>query len=551
MGIPPTRPREKPEQGMPPQIDKLEHARQTSESRGVIHAMVDGVMIYDNSGCVQQANPAAVNLLGFDPTAWSLADAIRSLNARRWDGQPISVSHSPVARALRGETVTNERLILTNAQGQDFTILTSASPLFMNDRLVGVVNVFQDFSEREHLMRQLQDQAAELAGRTRELTSLLEISRSFASILDLDPLLALVLGQLQVIINCTGAAIFVPDGDDIVMLGYRGSVSQDQVRGFRAPLCESPLYQKVVQQKEPVIISDLANDTPLSAAYRQLAATEVKYTLDGARSVMGVPLLVAGRLIGMLRLDRAEPHFFTPRHAEFALAIAQHAAAAIENARLYENKQRIVALEERQRLARELHDSVSQSLYGIVLGVHAARKMPTDDRDRIRDTLDYVLTQAETALTEMRALIFELRPETLAREGLVTALDRQAAAIRLRYCIDLTTELGVEPDIPLDMKGELYRIGQEALRNAAKHAKATHLSLRLYSGPDEIGLEVIDDGIGFDPSTPFPGHLGLESMRERAARRNGRLEVMSAPGRGTRICVRFLLSSTVLAPRPL
>jgi signal transduction histidine kinase len=198
----------------------------------------------------------------------------------------------------------------------------------------------------------------------------------------------------------------------------------------------------------------------------------------------------------------------------------------------------LAALEERQKLARELHDSVSQALYGISLGAHAARTALDRDPGQLAEPLDYVLSLAEAALAEMRALIFELRPESLETEGLVSALTKQAAAIQARHNIVVSTELGGEPELPLQVKQEHYRIAQEAMHNTVKHAHASKIDLKLQEITDAVTLEVRDDGVGFDSSASFPGHLGLHSMRERVTNVRGTFEIASAPGAGTRIAVR-------------
>ena len=206
-----------------------------------------------------------------------------------------------------------------------------------------------------------------------------------------------------------------------------------------------------------------------------------------------------------------------------------------------EQAQHLAALEERQHLARELHDSLSQALYGIALGTHTAREFLDADRGKVVEALDYVLALADAGLTEMRALIFDLRPESLELEGLVRALTKQVGAVRARYDLETGTELCDEPDVPLEAKEAIYRIAQEALNNTVKHASARRVSLRLCRGDAKVVLEVSDDGVGFDPQTLRPGHLGLSSMRERAARLGGHLEIHSAPGSGTRVRAEFPL----------
>ncbi len=184
--------------------------------------------------------------------------------------------------------------------------------------------------------------------------------------------------------------------------------------------------------------------------------------------------------------------------------------------------------------ARELHDSVSQAPYGISLGAHAARTALERDPQHVAEPLDYVLTLAEAALTELCALIFELRPESMETEGLIAALTRQAAATQARHEIAVPTSLGDEPDLPLHVKQELYRIAQEAMHNTVKHARAGRIELRLEQTTGVIMLEVCDNGAGFDTSASFPGHLGLHSMRERVTNLGGTFEIESTPGQGTR-----------------
>jgi PAS domain S-box-containing protein len=202
------------------------------------------------------------------------------------------------------------------------------------------------------------------------------------------------------------------------------------------------------------------------------------------------------------------------------------------------------ALEERQRLARELHDSVSQALYGITLGAQTALDALTHDetKDAAVEATRYVLGLSEAGLAELRALIFELRPESLAQEGLVAAIKRQVAATRAGGALDVSTDLCSEPDLPLESKEALYRISQEGLHNVAKHAHARSVRVKLTQSDAEVELEIADDGRGFDSSAEYPGHLGLTSMRERASGIGGEFVILGAPGQGTTLRVRAPLA---------
>jgi signal transduction histidine kinase len=219
---------------------------------------------------------------------------------------------------------------------------------------------------------------------------------------------------------------------------------------------------------------------------------------------------------------------------------AEQARRREQETRLFsEQAQQFAAFQERQRLARELHDSVSQGLYGIKLGAYMVREALDSDPVEAIDPLEYVIALTEAGLAEMRALIFELRPESLASEGVIAAITKQVDVLRTRYKLSVDTQLSEEPPLSLERKQALYRITQEALHNIVKHACASNVTVRLSSQEGQLILEVCDDGKGFDPTGPFPGHLGLISMQERAAQMGGACFIESAEGRGTffRVCI--------------
>jgi signal transduction histidine kinase len=255
--------------------------------------------------------------------------------------------------------------------------------------------------------------------------------------------------------------------------------------------------------------------------------------------VYSLPLVSRGRALGAIFfcfLPNEEPG---EDERTFLRAIADGAAIAVENAGLLAEAREKAALEERQRLARELHDSVSQALYGIALGAQTALERLEDNPPGAGEPLDYVLSLAEAGMAEMRALIFELRPESLEEEGLVAALGKQVAALEARHGIEVEDDLCEEPPVPLPVKEAIYRITQEALHNTVRHARAAKVSIGLARDPDSTSVEIRDDGLGFDAGADFPGHLGLRSMRERAARLGGTLEVSSSPGLGTTVRARI------------
>jgi signal transduction histidine kinase len=371
--------------------------------------------------------------------------------------------------------------------------------------------------------------------RTREIKTLLDITRNVASTLELQPLLNLILEQLKGVVDYQNAGLYTIDGDTFISEGYRGPLQQEAVLHRRIPFSLLPLHTKAVRDQVPFIIDDLHTMDPHSE-FGEGAALILKQSRDKTCAWLGVPLIVKDRVIGMLSMSSEQPGYYSERHADLAMAIATQAAVALENAKLYERAQEVATLEERQRLARELHDSVSQALYSIGLAANAARLLIDRDPPQAAAPLDYLIALAEAGMTEMRALIFELRPDSLEQEGLIAALEKQAAALSARHRIAVISELGAEPALPLEVKEALYRIGQEALHNVVKHARAKQVEIRLAVNPEKVILRVADDGKGFHVDGAFPGHLGLRSMRERAARLDGALEIISTPGQGTCVC---------------
>jgi PAS domain S-box-containing protein len=391
-----------------------------------------------------------------------------------------------------------------------------------------LVGVAHDITERVRAQQLLEERVATLSGIAGELT----MERQMESVLD-D--LARSVVNTSTAVAC--GVVLIGEQEGAVNLfgsyglpeGYTASLSEAYRAGVTSPSLEA------FRTRRPVLVRDLRSlilADPLYTSvhhYVREAPWDVTYSL---------PLITRGRALGAIFfcfLPDAEPG---EDEKVFLRAVADQAAVAVENARLFSEARGKAALEERQRLARELHDSVSQALYGIALGVETARELLPDDPERAAEPLDYATTLAEAGMTEMRALIFELRPESLEKEGLVAALEKQAAAVQARHGIRVEAELDREPGVSLEVKEALYRVAQEALHNTVKHARATNVKLKLEESPEGLTLGISDDGVGFDSRKEFPGHLGLKSMRERATRLGGALEVASEPGQGVRIIAR-------------
>jgi signal transduction histidine kinase len=256
------------------------------------------------------------------------------------------------------------------------------------------------------------------------------------------------------------------------------------------------------------------------------------------RTFLGVPIVANESVIGAFYLTEKQRGVeFTAADQELIELLASHAAIAITNSRLHEHSRELSVLSERNRLALELHDAVSQKLFGLVLNAETVATLLERDLPAARDQVLELQELAREALDELRSLIFELRPPELERDGLCGALRKHVDVLRRVQPtpVELEGDLELEGDAGRD--GEVFRIAQEALQNALRHAQATRIVVRLHSDDGRILLDVVDDGIGFDPDAieVRSRRLGLTSMEERAHRLGARLEIHSAKGEGTTV----------------
>jgi signal transduction histidine kinase len=366
--------------------------------------------------------------------------------------------------------------------------------------------------------------------RRHQADTLLQVASVVSSTLDLDEVLDRVLDQLQQVVRYDSASVQMLQGEQLQVIAGRGFADVEQVLGRSFPM-QAPFPNRyVIERNEPI---NLANVQEIYPVFRVPP-------YDHIRSWLGAPLRIQDRTVGMITLDRRDPGAFSEEEVRLVIAFADLAVMALENARLFSRAEQAAVLEERQRLARELHDSVSQALYGIALGARTARTLLDRDPARAAEPLDYVLSLAEAGLAEMRALIFELRPESLEKEGLVAAISKAAASLRARHGLVVEMDFCCdEPTLPIDQKEALYRVAQEAMNNIIKHAGASRVDLSLACNDNSLHLEIRDNGIGFDANADYPGHLGLHSMRERMAKLGGSLIIDSQPGAGAilKICV--------------
>jgi signal transduction histidine kinase len=255
------------------------------------------------------------------------------------------------------------------------------------------------------------------------------------------------------------------------------------------------------------------------------------------RSFLGVPIVAASGIVGALYLtDKVGADDFDESDQQLIEMLSVHAALAIEKANLYERSRELSIVEERNRLARELHDSVTQKLFGLTLTAEAAATVIDRDPDEARAQLRRLQELAREAMEELRSLIFELRPPEAESEGLATALRKHVDVLRSVHGDEVALSLEGDAE-PRTGAAEVLRIAQEALQNALRHASASRVDVTLRAHDGHLSVAVADDGVGFDPEEPGlrSRRLGLTSMEERARALGGTLSIESRPGAGTTI----------------
>jgi signal transduction histidine kinase/ligand-binding sensor domain-containing protein len=383
-------------------------------------------------------------------------------------------------------------------------------------------------------------QAEEALRSTRdELATLLALSRDVASTLDLEPLLSLILDQLKGVVDYEIATIRRLEKGSLELLAFRRYFPHEAEPSQRLVVANIPLLRDAVQTQKAALIGDLREDPDRLRELEAGVLNRPGLILQEARTLMVVPLLFKSQVVGVLVLAHRQPDCFDRRTMALAQAFANQVATALVNADLYERAGEAATLEERTRLARELHDSATQSLYSATLFSEAGKELAAvGDLESTQHYLSRVSEVIHRALKDMRLLVFELRPPVLEKEGLVGALQRRLDAVEKRAGMEARLISDALPPLPDEVADGLYRIAQEALNNVLKHAEADAVTVTIRSGGDTVTLEVVDNGQGFDlDEARSSGGMGLVSMGERAAQLGSELTIDSPLNRGTSIKV--------------
>jgi signal transduction histidine kinase len=377
---------------------------------------------------------------------------------------------------------------------------------------------------------------AETRQQLVEVQSVLAITRALVSELSLDNLLGFIMAQAEHLTNAEGAAVLLlsEDGEQLEVAPPSETWLRTTALGSRLQL-QGSLAGLAITSQQSQISNHAQNDD---------RATSMRILLQPIqlRSLLCTPLVVRGKSLGVLTVWNKRKQGFGAYDSRLMGLFADQAAMALHNAQLHAQSNRLAIERERERLAREIHDSMGQSLYSIALAAQTSLRLLNEHQagDRVRDCMEYILSLSKTTLAETREQLYALHPTALSDVGLVKALARHCGTLGERYSLVIDFAVGQEPSLSIYQQEALYRIAREALWNIVKHADARRAAVSLTAENGQAIVSIEDDGIGFDRSALSEEKMmGLRNMEERAKLLGGTFQLQSSLGQGTRISVQI------------
>jgi signal transduction histidine kinase len=441
---------------------------------------------------------------------------------------------TPLNRLLQGVTQANTgdlSVAVPVLQNDEIGFLTQS----FNAMIASIQTQIDARQQKETALQELTNTLEQrVASRTRELAVLYDISAAASQAQTITTLLTRSLTQTMTALDSDLGAVYLVDDLNkdqrqdatprLKKIACQGIYTEIENMPATLPTNHGLLGQ-LFRDHEPLLVFDLTTDARIPKPMQDL----------GRRSFLAAPLRADDRVLGVLMLIHKIGKTFSAEEVALLSSIADQVGFSVQSSYL---RQQTVVLEERQHLAQDLHDSVTQVLYGLVTLAEAGQvRLTSGSKDAIQITFERIATTARQALNEMRLFVHRLRPSELDQQGLAVALSQRVAAVegwsgvRIRLLVDETIRL------PSEVEDALYQIAQEALNNALRHAHAGMITLKLQNEAPYTLLEISDDGRGFDPEQIQRG-LGLASMTERARAIHATFEVITHPGEGTQIRAR-------------
>lgn len=355
---------------------------------------------------------------------------------------------------------------------------------------------------------------------------------TISSTLDLGKILDHILDNVERVTPYDGANVILVESDLVHVARQRQYIqkeqSEEQVQQ-QIPITKLAILQQLLELGKALAIPDTSS-SPLWIGFPDV---------DWVNSNVIAPIRSNGKILGFLSLDSATKGYFTEVHAERLQSFADQAAIAIQNARLLDRAKQVAVKNERNRIANELHDTISQTLWSVILITERLPIIWEIDKEQGQTSLHTVHQLAENALEEMRALLLELRPSALEDEKLGDIIRQVATIIAKRAGLDVSIEIENQEAVPSEVHFVLYRVVQEALNNVAHHALASQIKVYYSSLSGRVEIRIEDNGIGFDPTAIEAGRLGISIMRDRIDNIGGHVEIMSKKDGGTTIRIRW------------
>jgi len=355
--------------------------------------------------------------------------------------------------------------------------------------------------------------------------AMLSIVKQINQSLDLPRVLELILTTLETVVDYDGARIIVLPTEESDIIGlHQGELQVSPLTELsNFTVQSSPIHQQMATTRQAVILPDQMPVEPLSDE-------------PDIQSYIGIPIQLVDRLLGFIDLYHRSPSAFDQNDIDRLEAFAEHACVAVNNAHLYRKGQELATQQERQRIARDLHDAISQLIFSLsIISEPLPNIIKKGKLDKAQDLAKKLNIIANSANAEMRLLLLELRPLNFGQISMKELLYRLRTAFRGRHeSMKIDVDIEEPPSLEVDVKTNLYRIAQEAINNVGKHAKANHVVLKLWMEEATLHMTITDNGIGFDVNQSSSGH-GLNIMAERANNIDATIDIKSEPDKGTTI----------------
>ena len=547
---------------------------QPSLFHAVWQRAADAMVLSDADGIVIAANPAYVRLYGYghDAVVGHSFALIFPPAQRAWarahyqqvfaSASSVLAFESVIRRADGTERVVESRIEFLLSDGQRVAMLSTIRDITDRTQAAHEREALLHAAEQAQQAQQAQtaalahtnallaatsaqyQQAADAARQARdELQLLLAIANDIVTLHDLEALLDRILDHLARVLDYNSAYIHTLDGTILTVRAFRTRLAFPDLRGRTFQLSSLPALARLVTTQEPILVDDVQRDTAL----RSSTETAIGHRVTN-RAWMAVPLTVDGRTIGILSLLHQVAGWYRQPDLERLQSFATQVTIAIHNLWLTEREQQAAVLDERHRLARELHDAVTQTVFSASL---IAEALPTTWQDAppiARTGVAQLHQLTRTALAELRSLLVELRPAALTERPLGELLHALCTATSGRSQVPVVLDARGDGVLRPEVQLALYRIAQEALTNVVKHAEASRVRVTLACRPAAVELVVADDGRGFDAAQVAPDGFGLQGMRERAAQIGATLHITSQRHTGTRVAVAWRPRPAVAAP---